>query len=166
MKTEGYVGMGYYVHLHVAFNCNENDDVAELARKHSRRLEDASVPSECLWFLENLSARTGQNPGPKGGLSLWGIVGNKTDVNGFIDFLKDFWLDLLSGEVDGGPCDHEHIIVFYENEGSERAHCYEIALTDRCRRQLGYYYESRGSMVVSGSGCRGSYRWVRWPSRN
>lgn len=53
------------------------------------------------------------------------MVGNHTNVKSFVDLLKPFWKDLLSG-VKGGPCDFEHIVVFYEEEQSEQAKCFEI----------------------------------------
>jgi hypothetical protein len=141
------VFMGWYVHLHVAFNCNTNDDVASVAEKYARQLEGTSAPREALWFLKDLAVRAGDNPGPKGGLSLWGVVGNHTNAHAFVHCLSDFWLELLSGSVDGGPCDHHHVIVFYEEEQSRQAHCYEVALTERCQDRLGDYYECLGEIA-------------------
>ena len=111
--------MGFYVHIHVCFACDRNDAVATLAKEHAAKLpSDADGEREAHWFLEDLAGRTGNNRGPKGGLSLWGIVGNYTMPEVFVETLKPFWRDLLAG-VDGGPCDFEHVLVFYEREQSE-----------------------------------------------
>lgn len=139
--------MGYYVHLHVAFSCSSNDGVAFVANKHFERSCGPDA-KESAWFLRDLAGRTGENPGPKGGLSLWGIIGNYTDHAKFVDDLHDFWVELLSGEVEGGPCEHHHILVFYENEQSEQAHCYEIGLTQECQDRLGEYFEQLGDFEV------------------
>lgn len=119
--------MGHYVHIHVCFACDTNEGVAELAKKHLPNLADNSDGERAaIWFLEALSTRTGNNPGPKGGLSLWGMIGNYTRVDTFCEVLKPFWRDLLSGAVDGGPCDHERVMVFEEVEQSEAPNAYEI----------------------------------------
>ena len=116
--------MGYYVHLSVIFSCDENEGVAELAKRHMALLPEDG-PSEAKWFLEDLSKRQGQNIGPKGGLSLWGLVGNYTQAEEFVEVLRPFWNDLLN-EVDGGPLGFEHVLVFYEPEQSEAASAIEI----------------------------------------
>lgn len=130
--------MAHDVHLHVAFNCNSNDGVAELARQHLPAVKAATgaestvyqpeLGPEAAWFLEDLSRRTGENPGPKGGLSLWGIVSNHTQAQVFAEVLRPFWDDLLRRGVDGGPSAHHHILVFYEEEQSEQANALEIYL--------------------------------------
>ena len=79
--------MGHYVHLSVVFACDENDGVAEIAKRY---LDTIGENREAQWFLEDLSNRTGRNPGPKGGLSTWGIVGNYTDKDEFIETLRPF----------------------------------------------------------------------------
>jgi len=85
---------------------------------------------EAVWFLADLSKRTGSNPGPKGGLSLWGMVGNYTDAEAFVNVLRPFWADLLA--VEGAePFDYERIVVFEEREQSERASAYEIRLAGK-----------------------------------
>lgn len=122
--------MGYYVHVHVCFACNKNDGVAALAKKHRPLLpSDSEGVREAGWFLDSLAERTGHNPGPKGGLSMWGMVGNYTRVDEFVEVLRPFWLDLL-GDIDGGPCDFEHILVFEEREQTERTTAYEIIKND------------------------------------
>lgn len=120
--------MGHYVHLHVCFPCDSNDGVAELAKRHL--LLDVITNPEALQFLNELSKRRGANPGPKGGLSIWGIVGNWTDEEAFLEQLQPFWLELLSSEIDGGPCSFEHVLVFVEHEQSEQATAFEIFLDD------------------------------------
>jgi hypothetical protein len=122
--------MAWDVHIHVCFACDDNEPVAELARKHLALLpqgEDAELAAQ--WFLESLASRTGQNFGPKGGLSLWGMIGNYTDAECFCEMLRPFWCELLS-EVRGGPCNHERIIVFEEPEQREAATAYEIGWDD------------------------------------
>ena len=78
--------------------------------------------------MQDLASRSGTNPGPKGGLSLWGVVGNYTNVNEFVDSLKPFWLDILSNEL--GPMRFERILVFEEREQEGCAYAYEIFLTE------------------------------------
>lgn len=129
--------MGFYVHLHVCFSCDQNEPVAELARVHldllKQRPEEDEVCEEARWFLESLSGRTGGNFGPKGGLSLWGITGNYTNPGQFVQDLKSFWENLLgpySERGDAGPLPFEHILVFYENQESGAAGAYEIYRQD------------------------------------
>jgi len=135
--------MGWYVHLHVCFACDFNDGVAELARKHLETIEDdgGNDHYEARLFLQDLSKRTGTNEGPKGGLSLWGIIGNFTKADVFVEALRPFWEELLSrnsGDEDswedessiGFPLSFEHVLVFYEDEGFEAASAYEIGWDD------------------------------------
>jgi hypothetical protein len=119
--------MGSYVHIHVCFACDNNDAVAELAKKHLLMDEFKVYENrEASWFLKSLSERSGNNPGPKGGLSLWGIIGNYTSGKRFCDVLIPFWTELLSG-VKGGPHDFERICVFEEQEDAEAVTVYEIS---------------------------------------
>jgi hypothetical protein len=151
--------MGYYVHLSVVFACDKNEGVAALAAKHLAALpdEDANFKEngtakyledlrEARWFLEDLSVRSGGNRGPKGGLSLWGIVGNYTTGVGFVDTLKPFWSELLN-EVPGGPLRHERIIVFVEPEQTDAAQAFEIGLEDLSESDSGQY--EYGPLVVT-----------------
>src|SRR5580692_1907576 len=111
--------MAWDVHIHVCFACDKNEKVAEIAKKHCASiLSNNDGHREAVWFLTDLAKRTGPNYGPKGGLSLWGMTGNYTNVEEFCEILRPFWVELLSG-IDGGPCEHEHIIVFEEQEQSE-----------------------------------------------
>lgn len=127
--------MAYDVHLHVSFACDKNEGVAALAAKHLPRLAQQGVAlnvsyREAVWFLEDLAGRTGINRGPKGGLSLWGMVVNGAVVEDFVAVLGAFWTELLSGELDGGPLDFERVVVFEEQEQSEAATAYEIRVED------------------------------------
>lgn len=130
--------MGHYVHIHLAFSCDRNEGVAALAKKHLPLLTTDSASDdyciEAIWFLESLSERTGYNPGPKGGLSLWGITGNYTRGDEFVRVLLPFWKELLVSEVDGGPFNFERIVVFEEHEQSvdvgAGARAFEIRLVD------------------------------------
>ena len=119
--------MGYYVHIHVCFACDDNDPVAALALKHL-----PTIPAnarEARWFLESLSKRSGENLGPKGGLSLWGIVGNYTNGAEFCDVLRPFWLELIGGEV-GGICNFENVVVICEAEDSGAATAYQVSFDE------------------------------------
>lgn len=121
--------MGYYVHIHVAFSCCNNDGVAALARRCAEPFKNVPLDDGtryAKWFLDDLAERQGENPGPKGGLSQWGMVGNYTRPDEFCDALRPFWAELLSGGIDGGPCGHSRVIVFAEPEQKERAEAYEI----------------------------------------
>lgn len=123
------ITMGWYVHLNVCFACDNNDGVAELANHHMATFLGDGEHREAEWFLNALSLRSGFNPGSKGGLSTWGIIGNYTNGTRFVDVLRPFWKDLLR-DNDIGPCCHEHILVFVEHEQSERATAFEIFLED------------------------------------
>ena len=123
--------MGFYVHIHVCFACDNNEPVAELAKRHLPALHKLDIGDgerAAIWFLDDLARRTGSNPGPKGGLSLWGVVGNYTRGDTFVDCLRPFWGELLRNEV-GGICDGEHVLVFVEPEQSEATQAFEISLS-------------------------------------
>lgn len=122
--------MGLYVHLSVIFACDRNEGVAALAAKHLPLLAfEPGENRETEWFLRDLAGRTGNNPGPKGGLSMWGTVGNYTRPEEFVEKLRPPWKELLSG-IDGGPCSFEHILVFGEREQTERTTAYEIFMPE------------------------------------
>ena len=139
--------MGYYVHLSVVFSCDQNDGVAALAKKHLTVLPPADHEDHCdeaQWFLEDLAGRTGENRGPKGGLSTWGMVGNYTHAEEFVKVLAPFWLELLQADGEsGGPLCHEHILVFYEPEQSEAANAIEIVLESEDEMERG-----KGRLVI------------------
>lgn len=125
--------MAWDVHIHVCFPCDRNDDVAAIARKH---LQDRGSldREEARFFLEDLAARSGGNRSHKGGLSMWGMVGNNTNVALFCEALLPFWSDLLRGGIDspdyGGPSEFERVIVFEEREQADAATAYQIALSE------------------------------------
>jgi hypothetical protein len=123
--------MGLYVHIHVAMNTSENEPVAKIAQKYLALLDfdGRDGRREAKWYLEDLAKRTGQNVGPKGGLSLWGMVGNYTPGAEFCEILRPFWKEILE-DPDAGPCEHHHILVFVEREQTERATAYEIFLDE------------------------------------
>jgi hypothetical protein len=123
--------VGHYVHIHVAMAVDKNEPVAEIAKRHVDGCGDCR---EAKWFLEDLATRSGHNPGPKGGLSLWGMVGNYTDGEAFVKALEPFWLELFGTEA--GPFRFEHILVFEEREQTERTTAYEISY-DENTKQLG-----------------------------
>jgi hypothetical protein len=57
------------------------------------------------------------------------MIGNYTQVKSFCEALRPFWADLL-GNIRGGPCTHEHVIVFEEREQTEHVDAYEIGWAD------------------------------------
>ena len=130
--------MGYYVHLHVAFACDENEPVARLAKKYLAQLapkKNSDSLGAARRFLRALSRRTSANPGEKGGISIWGEIGNYTRGDQFCQILRPFWNDLLTTHPQtGGPLDFEHILVFCEPENHERTTAYEIFLDHRTRK--------------------------------
>jgi len=121
--------MSYDVHLSVIFPCDDNEPTATLAKKHLALIgeREDNGGREVVEFLSDLSQRSGRNKGQKGGLSMWGLVGNYTRVDVFVELLKPFWFDLLS--LDESPLLHEHVLIFYEIEQSEHASAYEIGMT-------------------------------------
>jgi hypothetical protein len=122
--------MALDVHLSVIFACDQNAGVAQLAAKHLPSIErNVDGKAEAFWFLEALSKRAGENPGRKGGLTTWGIVGNYTDGEIFVDCLRPFWMELLLG-VEGGPLPFEHILVFCEREQTGQTTAFEISLSE------------------------------------
>ena len=117
--------MSYIVRLHVAFECDDNAPVAELAAKHLH-LGVADGDADATYFLSYLATRTGTNPGPKGGLSLWGIRGNYSNGSRFCDILIPFWKELGSG--DQSPYEGTNVLVFEEAEQSAGLTVYEVSL--------------------------------------
>lgn len=133
--------MGFYVHIHVCFACDHNDGVAEIAKRHLPLLQD-DAPRECASFLSALSERTGSNEGTKGGLSLWGMVGNYTRPLEFAKALLPFWEELLKSRVKGGPCSFEHILIIYHEEQSECSGAIEVFLAEGSPYQNAYLNSS------------------------
>lgn len=135
--------MSHDVHLHVCFPADRNDKVAALAAEVLATLPAGADPDnlcrEANWFLADLAKRTGPNPGPKGGLSLWGVVGNYTDEDRFVETLRPFWeklIDSARGNGDG-PMNFERVVVFFEHQGVEAAGAIEIYWgNDRRRTDL------------------------------
>ena len=136
--------MSTYNQTIVSFNCSNNEAVAVLAREHMRILDSSSEYSECLLFLRDLAQRSGENPGLKGGISLWGTVGRLHDTINFINGLKGFWYHLLASELDGGPTFSDKVIVFYEREGSHQAHCFEIGFAENDQFSLSDFVAENG----------------------
>ena len=120
--------MAWDVHLHVCFPCCDNNPVAKLATQF---LPSVAGDRDAENFLKDLASRSGHNKGYKGGLSLWGYVGNHSDGDRFVDILRPFWLALFEYGRDEGDqivLDFERVLVFVEEEQSERAIAYEIGL--------------------------------------
>ncbi len=127
--------MSFFVNLLVSFRCDENEGVAELAKNHLPVIREKGE-KEAIYFLEELSQRTGSNFGLKGGMSLWGMVENHTDPDAFVACLNPFWDDLLRSRIEGGPLWFQHIVVFYELEDSDSANVLEIYLDGDFREQM------------------------------
>lgn len=120
--------MGFYVHIHVAFACDDFDYVSNIAKKF---LETAKLDQfDEKMFVNDMVSKSGEPKGPKGGLYLWGWIGNYTRVEEFCNNLKPLWKMLLADD-DDSPFSHEHIIVFEEKEQKEHAIAYEILLNDK-----------------------------------
>lgn len=117
-------------HIVVSFPCSSFYGVAALAMKmkHARRATKYSFDAAA--FLGDTSFREGAPSGPKGGMLLWGWTGNHVDADKFVDELLPFFRELISGEVDGGPCEHERVIVLFEQEQTDRATSFEIRNVD------------------------------------
>lgn len=141
--------MGFYVHIQVSFACDHNDAVAALAAKHLERNDGLGFDAKS--FLEDLASRSGPNNGPKGGVSLWGWIGNYTIPDEFVSSLSEFWLDLLRG-VDGGPSGFERVIVLSELEQSEQAVAHEIWIED----------ESGGSVALRSQRHKLPFSWMQF----
>lgn len=133
--------MGYYTQIHVMMACDENDGVAKAATEYLATMEFKS--RDAGWYLETLAERTGANDGPKGGVSHWGIVGNYTNLDEFIEDLKPFWEKLLRDEIDGGPHMFEHIIILYEAEQSEATTVVEIGIEEITEK---FFVKNHGAM--------------------
>lgn len=142
--------MAHDVHLHVSFECNDNGPLGKLALKHLATLSD-DVCVEARMFLQDLSERKGRNPGMKGGLCLWGIVGNYSNADTFITDLRRFWIELWNcehTEYECGFMPFRHIVVFEEQEQSEQAKAY--CLTPVGGDKVGRYdYEVTDYLVTS-----------------
>lgn len=150
--------LGYYVHLHVVFACDDHSGLAEAARRHlallaeDRRHIAESICSDGQWlaegeieegggeqvlethcrevldYLRYLSKQSGPCHGAKGGLSFWGEVTNYGRPRLFVALLRPFFEDILKHGWRFGLCSHEHILVFDECEGEEHASAHEIYL--------------------------------------
>ena len=120
--------MGYYVHLHVVIDCGESPQLAALARTHEQRLSDWASLEHYLdpdaWrLLTDLGQREAPlSPGPKGDLTLWGYVGNYTNVERFVTQLTPFFRDLFSMSRDRPA----YVSVFAQEEQTETARLVQI----------------------------------------
>lgn len=140
VDADGEVGdvdrIGLYTLLQVSFRAARNEPVAALAREHLARLSGGPggqvvrAIKEVQWFLQDLAMRTGPNPGPKGGLCLWGIIGNSTMAEWFVDELRPFWFDLLASDDDNTDSD-DHILVFCQKDiNGPPPSVFQIGLTE------------------------------------
>jgi hypothetical protein len=117
--------------------CDDNDVLAMVAARHIGKFVDHEC-REAQLFLADLSQRTGKNPGPKGGLCLWGMVGNYTLPGKFCEALRDFWCDVYESGV---LLDFEHILVFSEPEKSGAANAHEISYNENTRELTIKFHE-------------------------
>jgi len=106
--------------------------LAALAKEHLAKLpaEDPlyDVTREAHRYLEALAERTGTKLAPFGAVSLWGMVGNYTQEDVFVDTLRPFWKALLTMDPQNTPMEGEHILVFCEHEQDEPCTAHEIYL--------------------------------------
>ncbi len=107
--------MSRAVFLNVSFVCDDNDAVALIAKRHLPLMWDADACAEVIWFLEQLSEKTGGNAGNKGGLSVCSCVGNYTQLSQVLRKLNNFWIELL---MKVGM--HTRVVILCQEEHCER----------------------------------------------
>jgi len=113
--------VGHYVHISVVMSCNNEEKLIAIAKNH---INDPDLSFEASGYLRYIIQGKSVATGPKGSLSTWGMVGNYTSHENFVDGLVPFWSDLYKN--DDVLFKFERIIVFCEPEQSQRAECYEI----------------------------------------
>jgi hypothetical protein len=115
--------MSVDVLLVVAFVCPDNDPVAVLAKQHLAALPPPTEDGhgEARDFLEALAGRSGPTLGTKGGMSVWGTVGNYVRPDAFIAALAPFWEDLLPQMPS-----ERRVMVFSETEQREVARVFSV----------------------------------------
>jgi hypothetical protein len=123
--------MGSWVHFHVCFHCHRYNKAAVLANKYLPTVPDEYIYKEAKEFLIELSSRSGDAPGHKSGLYVWGFIGNYTLADEFVDILIPFWTELLTDdESEDGPSSEQRVLVFWQMEDWEHAHAFEIGWED------------------------------------
>lgn len=127
--------MGYYVHIHVVFECYDPEKILELAR--DRLIHHPPSQKDAKNFLTYLAAGKGYSGGPKGGLCLWGYTGNYTLVEDFCKSLYYFWERLWELHIGGA------VHVFGQAESADFTQVYEIRPT-KGADQLGPEWECSG----------------------
>lgn len=121
--------MSVPVYLSVTFRADENEPLAEIARDYAPRFGDdyqsmTDGNREARYFLDDLTKRTGTNPGSSGGICAWGSIGEYTPPEIFVDALRPFFLRVWLGGV--MPLD-ERVLIVAQRKGGETL-CFGIGL--------------------------------------
>lgn len=120
--------MGWYVHLHIAFEVDNARRLADVARTCPPRADDD--PPEADQFLDAIGGGGFVARGRKGALCTWGVVANYTSGQTFIDALSDLWPKLYEEPPgDELAAVSGRIVVFEEQEQSGAACAYQIEWT-------------------------------------
>jgi hypothetical protein len=123
--------MSYDVLLSVIFHCDNNDGIAQIAKRTLYVMNKGETDRDAIHFLEDVSKRIGQNDGMKGGLLTWGTITNHGNGEDFVKALMPFFEDILIHTIDGGPLWFQHIMIFVEEEQCGRATAYEVFRWER-----------------------------------
>jgi hypothetical protein len=120
--------MGYYVKLSVVFECHDHEALHPIVNACLTEVRTSGC-KEAEWYLTQLLERKGLAPGPKGGMSTWGMVGNYTSGEHFVQALAPFWFLVLAAQ-EGGMGQYTKIMVFVQGEDESKATAYEIFRED------------------------------------
>ena len=117
--------MGYYTHISTCFSLNYDGCIPKKAKEYASKSEQR----ELKHMFDDMSNGKGFFVGSKGSLFNWGYVGNYTEIEPFVEMLKNF-LEEIRGFYTEGFLDFDQALVFYEPEQSEQATAYEIKPKD------------------------------------
>ena len=118
--------MGFYVHLQVSWGGGSSVAVPQIARKHLEKLtcKDKETFNEAHWFFESVISGKSFFGGPKGDFWAWGVIGNYTNVEEFIELTKPFFMELYKcGEL----LEHDRVIFQCEPEQNESVSIYQLS---------------------------------------
>lgn len=123
--------MAHEVLITVTVQWNDQDELAAIAKRYHDILSKEGHYTgpenrkllECNMFLADLTTRTGMAKGPKGGVVQWGIVGNWTVGDTFVEVLKPFWEEILKETVG-------NVVVMAQDEQTPYVNCWVIRLDD------------------------------------
>lgn len=119
--------MGYYVHIQVSWNGGELEITKPIAEKHGDKLppptENWEVYRETRLFFESVISGKSYFGGPKGDFWCWGLIGNHTSMDTFIELTKPFFMDLFAcGEL----LESARVIYMHEPEDAESVDIYQL----------------------------------------